>query len=107
MFYEANKEIQQLQQQTNYTLGSLNNYNGNIVVELKSTQLPLMQRVFRNACDRYGIKYDKEQTYHITLFKKKYKQRTEPILTSEEIKEHDFSTTSNCSEVTHEIKGID
>ena len=107
MFYEANKEIQQLQQQIKYTLGSLNSYNGNIVVELKSTQLLLMQKIFKNTCDQYDISYDKKQTYHITLFKKKYKKRTGPKLSSEEMKLHDSLTTSHYSEVTHEIKEID
>ena len=103
MFCDANKKIRKMNQNIEYKLKSLTSYDGNIVLELESPQLRKIQNMFKETCAQYNIKYDKRQNYHITLFKRNFKQGIAPILGTE-----DIETISNeLNKTPYKIKDID
>ena len=61
-----------------FTLQELVTFDGNICVQLNSTQLPVIMKTIQEECDRNGIWYDPIQSHHITLFRKNYKEQLEP-----------------------------
>ena len=66
---------------TNFRLGPLVDYNGNICLKLRSTELQAIQNLYKSDFDLQGITYDNRQSYHVTIFKKDYKLNYEPNLT--------------------------
>ena len=80
-FETTNNKILRGNFPTNFILGPIVNYNGNICLELRSRELPAIQNLYKSEFDLRGIRYDDHQSYHITIFKKDHKLNLEPELT--------------------------
>ena len=63
-----------------FKLLDLTNFNGNICVRLTGQYLLACQDIYKKECDNKGVRYDPLQSYHVTLFKRDYKQGLAPIM---------------------------
>ena len=82
MFRDCELKIQQVckNEPIPFKLVDLTNFNGNICVRLTGEYLLACQDIYKKECDNKGVKYDPLQSYHVTLFKRDYKQGHSPIM---------------------------
>ena len=69
IFYATTKKITDNGTNFNFKLGGLKNYNGNLVVEIKESDVTQISAKLMFACIDNQIHFDPRQSSHITLFK--------------------------------------
>ena len=67
--YATTKRITDNGTNFNFKLGGLKNYNGNLVVEIKESDVTQISAKLMFACIDNQIRFDPRQSSHITLFK--------------------------------------
>ena len=82
-----------------FVLGNVTMLADNLCIQLKSDSLSTCMDALKQECDRHLIWYDPMQSYHITLFKKDYKNDCKP--TSSQAIELSGQITNSIYQLNH------